>query len=190
MVLWMSFLWRGRGKITVMSSIIKKTHVGCESRSDDEHRLFDPWLSRRLRLGLERLAIRESSVQGKRGWSNGTTHGKQLRGDTELANPLIVMPTTERFYRIISGHRRKYCAEKLGYTKGCRLLSGIWKKMIQSYLWWIRTFWGKDQIRFGYSSTMDTRFCFVYQLSQRWWYDLCCKIQSITCPDHGGCSSV
>ena len=34
-----------------------------------------------------------------------------------IMNPLIVMPTTEMFYRIISGHRRKYCAEKLGYTK-------------------------------------------------------------------------
>ena len=34
-----------------------------------------------------------------------------------IMNPLIVMPTTEGFYRIISGHRRKYCAEKLGYTK-------------------------------------------------------------------------
>lgn len=34
-----------------------------------------------------------------------------------IMNPLIVMPTTERFYRIIFGHRRKYCAEKLGYTK-------------------------------------------------------------------------
>ena len=34
-----------------------------------------------------------------------------------IMNPLIVMLTTEGFYRIISGHRRKYCAEKLGYTK-------------------------------------------------------------------------
>ena len=34
-----------------------------------------------------------------------------------IINPLIVMPTTEGFYRIISGHRRKYCAEKLEYTQ-------------------------------------------------------------------------
>ena len=34
-----------------------------------------------------------------------------------IMNPLIVMPTTEGFYRIISGHRRKYCAERLGYTQ-------------------------------------------------------------------------
>ncbi len=34
-----------------------------------------------------------------------------------IMTPLIVMPTTEGVYRIVSGHRRKYCAEKLGYTQ-------------------------------------------------------------------------
>lgn len=33
-----------------------------------------------------------------------------------IITPLIVMPTREGKYQIISGHRRKYCAEKLGYT--------------------------------------------------------------------------
>ena len=34
-----------------------------------------------------------------------------------ILNPLIVMPTREGVYQIVSGHRRKYCAEKLGYTQ-------------------------------------------------------------------------
>ena len=43
-----------------------------KSRSDDEHRLFDPAVEKVVELGLERLrpapeTIRESSVQGKRG---------------------------------------------------------------------------------------------------------------------------
>lgn len=34
-----------------------------------------------------------------------------------IMNPLIVMPTPEGYYQIVSGHRRKHCAELLGYTK-------------------------------------------------------------------------
>ena len=34
-----------------------------------------------------------------------------------IMNPLIVMPTREGVYQIVSGHRRKYCVEKLGYTQ-------------------------------------------------------------------------
>ena len=34
-----------------------------------------------------------------------------------IMNPMIVMPTREGVYQIVSGHRRKYCAEKLGYTQ-------------------------------------------------------------------------
>ncbi len=34
-----------------------------------------------------------------------------------VLNPLIVRPTPEGNYEIISGHRRKYVAEQLGYTK-------------------------------------------------------------------------
>ncbi len=34
-----------------------------------------------------------------------------------ILNPLIVRPRKEGFYEIISGHRRKYAAEQLGYTK-------------------------------------------------------------------------
>lgn len=32
-----------------------------------------------------------------------------------ILNPLIVRPRPKGFYEIISGHRRKYVAEKLGY---------------------------------------------------------------------------
>ena len=34
-----------------------------------------------------------------------------------ILNPLIVRPLPEGVYEIISGHRRKYAAEKLGYRK-------------------------------------------------------------------------
>ena len=34
-----------------------------------------------------------------------------------VLNPLIVSPKIEGYYEIISGHRRKYAAEKLGYKK-------------------------------------------------------------------------
>lgn len=34
-----------------------------------------------------------------------------------VLNPLIVRPKKEGYYEIISGHRRKYAAEKLGYKK-------------------------------------------------------------------------
>ena len=85
-------------------------------RPDDEHRLFDPAVEKVVELGLERLRPFEN-------------HPFKVKEDEAMArliesiekygimNPLIVMPTTEGFYRIISGHRRKYCAEKLGYTK-------------------------------------------------------------------------
>ena len=87
-----------------------------KSRSDDEHRLFDPVVEKVVELGLERLRPFEN-------------HPFKVKEDEAMArlmesierygimNPLIVMPTTEGFYRIISGHRRKYCAEKLGYTQ-------------------------------------------------------------------------
>lgn len=34
-----------------------------------------------------------------------------------ILNPLIVRPRPEGFYEIISGHRRKYAAQNLGYRK-------------------------------------------------------------------------
>ena len=34
-----------------------------------------------------------------------------------ILNPLIVRPRPEGFYEIISGHRRKYVAQQLKYTK-------------------------------------------------------------------------
>lgn len=34
-----------------------------------------------------------------------------------ILNPLIVRPRPEGVYEIISGHRRKFAAEKLGYRK-------------------------------------------------------------------------
>ena len=34
-----------------------------------------------------------------------------------ILNPLIVRPVLDGYYEIISGHRRKHAAEKLGYRK-------------------------------------------------------------------------
>ena len=34
-----------------------------------------------------------------------------------ILNPLIVRPKNDGTYEIISGHRRKYAAEKIGYSK-------------------------------------------------------------------------
>ena len=34
-----------------------------------------------------------------------------------ILNPLIIRPLPEGVYEIISGHRRKYAAEQLGYRK-------------------------------------------------------------------------
>ena len=34
-----------------------------------------------------------------------------------ILNPLIVRPVIEGYYEIISGHRRRYAAKQLGYTK-------------------------------------------------------------------------
>lgn len=34
-----------------------------------------------------------------------------------ILNPLIVRPMKEGVYEIISGHRRRFAAEKLGYRK-------------------------------------------------------------------------
>ncbi len=38
-------------------------------------------------------------------------------GKYGVLNPLIVRPVPEGWYEIISGHRRKYAAQKLGYRK-------------------------------------------------------------------------
>lgn len=42
---------------------------------------------------------------------------KESIAEYGILNPLIVRPIPEGVYEIISGHRRKYAAEQLGYTK-------------------------------------------------------------------------
>lgn len=82
----------------------------------NEKRLFNPEVERVVEIGLERLRPFEN-------------HPFKVKDDEAMEllmesierygimNPLIVMPTKEGFYQIVSGHRRKYCAEKLGYTQ-------------------------------------------------------------------------
>lgn len=86
------------------------------SNPGEEKRLFHPESEKVVEIGLERLRPFEN-------------HPFKVKEDEAMAqlmesierygimNPLIVMPTREGVYQIVSGHRRKYCAEKLGYTQ-------------------------------------------------------------------------
>ncbi|MCF2555038.1 ParB/RepB/Spo0J family partition protein [Faecalicatena contorta] len=86
------------------------------SNPGEERQLFHPESEKVVEIGLERL----------RPFKN---HPFKVKEDEAMAqlmesierygilNPLIVMPTKEGVYQIVSGHRRKYCAEKLGYTQ-------------------------------------------------------------------------
>ena len=86
------------------------------SNPGEEKRLFNPGVEKVVEIGLERLRPFEN-------------HPFKVKEDEAMAqlmesiekygimNPLIVMPTREGVYQIVSGHRRKYCAEKLGYTQ-------------------------------------------------------------------------
>ena len=86
------------------------------SNPGEEKQLFHPESEKVVEIGLERL----------RSFKN---HPFKVKEDEAMAqlmesierygimNPLIVMPTREGVYQIVSGHRRKYCAEKLGYTQ-------------------------------------------------------------------------
>lgn len=86
------------------------------SNPGEERQLFHPESEKVVEIGLERL----------RPFKN---HPFKVKEDEAMAqlmesierygimNPLIVMPTREGVYQIVSGHRRKYCAEKLGNTQ-------------------------------------------------------------------------
>lgn len=86
------------------------------SNPGEEKRLFDPGIEKVVEIGIERLRPFENhpfKVKEDEAMS-------QLLESIErygIMNPLIVMPTREGSYQIVSGHRRKYCAEKLGYTQ-------------------------------------------------------------------------
>ena len=86
------------------------------SNPGEEKQLFHPESEKVVEIGLERL----------RPFKNHPFKVKEDEAMTQLMesierygilNPLIVMPTREGVYQIVSGHRRKYCAEKLGYTQ-------------------------------------------------------------------------
>lgn len=85
-------------------------------RESGAKRIINPEVEKVVEIGLERL----------RPFENHPFKVKEDEAMTQLMesieqygimSPLIVMPTTEGVYRIVSGHRRKYCAEKLGYTQ-------------------------------------------------------------------------
>ena len=86
------------------------------SNPGEERQLFHPESEKVVEIGLERL----------RPFKNHPFKVKEAEAMAQLMesierygimNPLIVMPTREGVYQIVSGHRRKYCAEKLGYTQ-------------------------------------------------------------------------
>ena len=55
-----------------------------------------------------------------------------------ILNPLIVRPVPDGYYEIISGHRRKHAAEKLGYRKVpviIRVLSEDDSILSMRYVW-------------------------------------------------------
>uniref|UniRef100_UPI0037BF3A89 ParB N-terminal domain-containing protein n=1 Tax=Faecalibacillus intestinalis TaxID=1982626 RepID=UPI0037BF3A89 len=55
-----------------------------------------------------------------------------------ILNSLIVRPVLDGYYEIISGHRRKYAAEKLGYRKVpviIRVLSEDDSILSMRYVW-------------------------------------------------------
>ena len=55
-----------------------------------------------------------------------------------ILNSLIVRPVLDGYYEIISGHRRKYAAEKLGYRKVLviiRVLSEDDSILSMRYVW-------------------------------------------------------
>ena len=70
--------------------------------------------------------IREIEIERLRPFKE---HPFQVKDDKEMfllqesiekygiLNPLIVRPVPDGYYEIISGHRRKHAAEKLGYRK-------------------------------------------------------------------------
>ena len=84
------------------------------------------WLSQTRQSGENEEKIIEIEIERLRPFKE---HPFQVKDDKEMfllqesiekygiLNPLIVRPVPDGYYEIISGHRRKHAAEKLGYRK-------------------------------------------------------------------------
>ena len=89
-----------------------------------EERSQDDWAKQTIRRNEERII--EIEIERLRPFKE---HPFQVKDDKEMfllqesiekygiLNPLIVRPVPDGYYEIISGHRRKHAAEKLGYRK-------------------------------------------------------------------------
>ena len=89
-----------------------------------EERSQDDWAKQTIRRNEERII--EIEIERFRPFKE---HPFQVKDDKEMfllqesiekygiLNPLIVRPVPDGYYEIISGHRRKHAAEKLGYRK-------------------------------------------------------------------------
>lgn len=89
-----------------------------------EERSQDDWAKQTIRR--KRRKIIEIEIERLRPFKE---HPFQVKDDKEMfllqesiekygiLNPLIVRPVPDGYYEIISGHRRKHAAEKLGYRK-------------------------------------------------------------------------
>ena len=82
----------------------------------EENRLFDPDEEKVVEISLERLRPFENHPFKVKD-DEAMVQLMQSIEKYGIMNPLLVMPTLEGDYQIISGHRRKYCAEKLRYSK-------------------------------------------------------------------------
>ena len=86
-----------------------------------EERSQDDWAKQTIRRNEERII--EIEIERLRPFKE---HPFQVKDDKEMfllqesiekygiLNPLIVRPVPDGYYEIISGHRRKHAAEKLG----------------------------------------------------------------------------
>ena len=91
------------------------------------------WKTKNYHFVLQKTDIRDSDekvveIEMER-LRTFTNHPFKVIGDSQMIelqdsikkygvlNPLIVRPRKEGYYEIISGHRRKYVAERLGYKK-------------------------------------------------------------------------
>ena len=110
-----------------------------------EERSQDDWAKQTIRRNEERII--EIEIERFRPFKE---HPFQVKDDKEMfllqesiekygiLNSLIVRPVLDGYYEIISGHRRKHAAEKLGYRKVpviIRVLSEDDSILSMRYVW-------------------------------------------------------
>ena len=90
----------------------KKT---AKSRSDDEHRLFDPTVEKVVEIGLERLRPFENHPFKVIDDEKMQELVESIKANGVLS-PVLIRPTGMDTYEMISGHRRLHAAQLAGLT--------------------------------------------------------------------------